>query len=93
MARALAGSAVCAQFQILSVLRQARTISVSGNWRLTFEITDGEINEVAVLFDNERGKGDHRHIGEVEDAYRFETAEKLIEDFKAAVHKAREAGG
>jgi len=53
LAGALARSAVCAQFQILPVLRAP--------------------GELAVLFDNERGKGDHRHIGEVEGAYRFES--------------------
>jgi hypothetical protein len=37
-------------------------------------------------------KGDHSHIGGVERAYRFENPEQLIEDFKAAVRAAREAG-
>ena len=48
--------------------------------------------ELVVLFDNERGKGHHRHIGEVEGPYCFETPEKLIEDFKAAVQAARKEG-
>jgi len=52
----------------------------------------GRPGELTVLFDNERGKGDHRHIGAVEGAYRFESPEKLIEDFKAAVREARKAG-
>ena len=38
-----------------------------------------------VLFDNERGKGDHMHIREVERAYAFQGPGKPIEDFKAAV--------
>ena len=49
----------------------------------------GRPGELIVLFDNERGKGDHRHIVEVEGAYRFETPEQLIDDFKAAVRAAR----
>src|SRR5437879_6013230 len=49
----------------------------------------GRPGKLIVLFDNERGKGDHQHIGEVEGAYRFETPEQLIEDFKAAVRAAR----
>jgi hypothetical protein len=49
----------------------------------------GRPGKVVVLFDNERGKGDHRHFGEVETAYRFESPERLIEDFKAAVRAAR----
>jgi len=52
----------------------------------------GRPGELAVLFDNERGKGDHRHIGEVEDEYSFESPERLIEDFKTAVRAARKAG-
>jgi hypothetical protein len=39
---------------------------------LKYSLFYGRPGELAVLFDNERGKGDHRHIGEVESAYRFE---------------------
>lgn len=34
-----------------------------------------------VRYDNERGKGDHRHIGDVESDYRFSTPEALLNDF------------
>jgi len=40
-----------------------------------------------VRYDNERGKGDHRHIGDNEDAYTFSTLRKLIEDFEADVER------
>ena len=37
---------------------------------------------VCVLrYDNEAGKGDHRHIGAVERAYRYTTAAQLLADF------------
>jgi hypothetical protein len=49
----------------------------------------GHPGEILVLFDNERGKGDHRHIRGVEHSYRFDSVERLIEDFKAAVRSAR----
>jgi Family of unknown function (DUF6516) len=52
----------------------------------------GRPGEVVVLFDNERGKGDHRHVGNIETAYRFETPERPIEDFTAAVRAARKEG-
>ena len=52
----------------------------------------GRPGAMIVLFDNERGKGDHRHIGKIETAYRFESPERLIEDFKAAVRAARREG-
>jgi Family of unknown function (DUF6516) len=42
-----------------------------------------------VGFDNERGKGDHCHIGGRERAYTFVSVEQLIEDFIAAVDAAR----
>ncbi|MBV8456642.1 MAG: hypothetical protein JO122_08510 [Acetobacteraceae bacterium] len=38
-----------------------------------------------VCYDNERGKGDHRHHLGVEEPYRFETLEKLLADFEADV--------
>lgn len=38
-----------------------------------------------VSYDNERGKGDHRHIHGIEEPYRFETVDRLIEDFLADV--------
>ena len=35
-------------------------------------------------YDNETGKGDHRHIGaeESEEAYSFSTMERLLQDFR-----------
>ena len=33
-------------------------------------------------YDNERGKGDHRHIGEKEFAYVFVSVEQLLDDFE-----------
>ena len=35
-----------------------------------------------VRYDNEAGKGDHRHLGEKESSYPFQTPEKLIADFE-----------
>ena len=52
----------------------------------------GRPGEVVVVFDNERGKDDHRHIDNVETAYRFESPERLIVDFKAAVKAAGKEG-
>ncbi|TRM50555.1 hypothetical protein YH64_023675 [Achromobacter sp. LC458] len=43
-----------------------------------------------VGFDNERGKGDHKHVGDREHAYRFTTIEQLLEDFSEEVEKWRE---
>jgi hypothetical protein len=40
-------------------------------------------------YDNERGKGDHKHYRGSETPYRFTTIEKLIADFHADVRKER----
>ena len=42
-----------------------------------------------VGYDNERGKGDHRHFLGREFAYRFTSADQLIADFLADVENAR----
>jgi hypothetical protein len=47
-------------------------------------LTDGTC---IVRYDNERGKGDHRHVGPVEETYRFTTLRKLVEDFEADVER------
>ena len=38
-----------------------------------------------VRYDNERGKGDHRHIDGREEAYAFVTLEVLLDDFQRDV--------
>ncbi len=35
-----------------------------------------------VRYDNETGKGDHRHYGNSEEPYSFELLDKLIADFR-----------
>ena len=38
--------------------------------------------ECVLRYDNETGKGDHRHFGVKESAYVFTTPEKLVADFQ-----------
>lgn len=57
--------------------------------RFKYSLFYGRPGERIVLFDNERGKGDHKHIGAVETEYRFRGPERLMEDFKTAVREAR----
>jgi len=40
-------------------------------------------------FDNERGKGDHRHLHGVETPYVFEGIAKLLADFRALIRAER----
>ena len=44
-----------------------------------------------VGYDNERGKGDHRHVGDREESYPFSSVEALIADFLSDVKRARGA--
>lgn len=38
--------------------------------------------ECFVRYDNERGKGDHRHVGDVESSYEFTSLDALLADFE-----------
>ena len=42
----------------------------------------GAEGDSRVRYDNERGKGDHRHIGEGEEDYAFTTIGQLLDDFE-----------
>ena len=50
---------------------------------LKYRLYCGKNARCVVRYDNESGKGDHRHYGPREEAYAFESVEKLIADFKA----------
>jgi Family of unknown function (DUF6516) len=45
----------------------------------------GRRGERLVGYDNERGKGDHRHIGTDEAPYRFISIARLLDDFESDV--------
>jgi hypothetical protein len=48
------------------------------------------IDEVCVLrYDNEAGKGDHRHLGHAQQSYAFTTPEALLDDFWREVERWR----
>lgn len=55
-------------------------------YRLHFGTMDGIC---IVRYDNEHGKGDHRHYGTFEEPYTFTTVEQLIADFQRDVENAR----
>ena len=42
-----------------------------------------------VRYDNESGKGDHKHYGAQEELYGFTDVETLVADFLADIEKAR----
>ncbi len=59
--------------------------------RLKYSLFYGYPGRRVVSYDNERGKGDHRHRGDLEEPYTFTTVEQLVADFLADVRKARRA--
>ena len=57
--------------------------------RLKYSLYYGQAGVRLVGYDNERGKGDHRHFGDREAAYAFTSVEQLVADFEADVAKLR----
>jgi hypothetical protein len=55
-------------------------------YRLYYGLADGTC---IVRYDNESGKGDHKHYGAQEELYDFTDVETLIADFLADIEKAR----
>lgn len=45
------------------------------------------VNGGVLQYDNERGKGDHRHIGDREDAMEVTTLEALFEAFQTDMER------
>ena len=56
---------------------------------LKYSLFYGRGSTRIVGYDNERGKGDHRHYKDRQSVYKFVSIEKLLADFKADVEKAR----
>ena len=52
------------------------------------------VQERCVLrYDNERGKGDHRHIAETEEPYTFSSPDQLMADFEADIARWNDEHG
>jgi hypothetical protein len=65
------------ELRIWHVLRSVRGSGHPYKYSLAYIVA----GECVLRYDNEAGKGDHRHIGAVEKPYRFSTPEDLIADF------------
>lgn len=55
----------------------------SFKYRLAYVVSE----ECVLRYDNEAGKGDHRHWGGRETKYRFATPEKLLADFQRDIER------
>ena len=56
---------------------------------LKYSLYYGRVGVRLVGYDNERGKGDHRHYGNREEPYQFSTPERLVADFLTDVARLR----
>lgn len=56
---------------------------------LKYSLFYGHPGKSLVRYDNERGKGDHRHAGDQEAPYSFTSVEQLIQDFKTDIERLR----
>ncbi len=50
---------------------------------LKYRLYCGRAGKCLVRYDNESGKGDHRHDADGEHPYRFDSLHRLIADFRA----------
>ena len=54
---------------------------------IKYRLYFGRSGKCLVRYDNEAGKGDHRHIGDKEFPYRFVSLARLRQDFESDVEK------
>jgi len=57
---------------------------------LKYSLFFGRHGQRLVAYDNERGKGDHKHLGDREEPYEFTDAGRLVQDFLADVHRTHD---
>lgn len=79
--RIVYSSTAFSELVLWQVANPVQSSSHAFKYRLAY-VVDG----VCVLrYDNETGKGDHRHYGDVESHYMFTTPDQLISDFQTDI--------
>ncbi len=58
--------------------------------RLKYSLFYGYPGRRMIGYDNERGKGDHEHLGDLQLEYHFTSVEQLVANFLADVRRVRE---
>ena len=79
-------------FADIAVWRVSHPVPPGGHgytYRLAYVVA----GECVLRYDNERGKGDHRHVGDVETGYVFSTPERLMVDFSADIARWNRENG
>ena len=56
---------------------------------LKYRLFYGYHGQCLVRYDNEKGKGDHRHYGVQEEPYSWVSVQQLVNDFKEDIEKMR----
>ncbi len=56
---------------------------------LKYRLFYGYPGKCLVRYDNERGKGDHRHYHEQEEVYNWVSVKQLVADFRADIENLR----
>jgi hypothetical protein len=59
--------------------------------RYKYRLYYGATGVGRVRYGNERGKGDHRHLGDVEHDHLFSSVEQLLEDFRSDAERWRQS--
>ena len=72
-----------AEMVLWRVTRPLPGLKHSFKYRLAYVVDQ----QCVLRYDNETGKGDHRHLGSVERRYRFTTPDKLIADLQADIER------
>lgn len=81
------GDAAFAEIKVWKVPEPVRGSTHSFKYSLAYVV-----GGVCVLrYDNEGGKGDHRHEGSNETPYRFTSPEQLLRDFRQDIEQWRPA--
>jgi hypothetical protein len=80
-------------FIVEMVIWQLPTSSAERPHGLKYRLYFGRNGQRMVGYDNERGKGDHKHILDVEKSYKFTTAEKLVADFLSDIERFQNEQG
>ena len=80
-------------FIVEMVIWQLPTSSPERPHGLKYRLYFDRDGQRIVGYDNERGKGDHKHLMDVEKRYKFTTPEKLVADFLADIERIQNEQG
>jgi hypothetical protein len=83
--RVIVSDCVFAEMVILDLPEPLEASPHSFKYRLAFVVN----GKCVLRYDNEAGKGDHRHLAGRERAYKFVSPRQLASDFFAAIERYR----